>query len=181
MRGIARLIVVALALVFASGIVAARSLTDAERSGLADTVATFDASMHGADYAAVSKTIPPKVLAYIAGKGGIDVDKLREIMIEQMTKALAEVKLEAFSMDLANADYRELPTGEPYVLIPTETIMDAGDKGRFKAKAQTLALIDEGKWYLLRVNEDKQVEIMRQVYPQFVGVEFDSGSVEALK
>ncbi|MBA1139991.1 hypothetical protein [Mesorhizobium neociceri] len=171
----------ALALAFASGIVAARPLTDSERSGLADTVATFDAAMRGADYAAVSKTIPPKVLGFIANKGGMDVEKLREVVIEQMTKALAEVKIEAFSMDLANAEYRELQTGEPYVLIPTETIINAGDKGRFKAKAQTLALIDEGKWYLLRVNEDKQVTIMRQVYPQFVGVEFDSGSVEALK
>ena len=44
----------------ASGIVAARPLTDSERSGLADTVATFEAAMHGADYAAVSKTIPPR-------------------------------------------------------------------------------------------------------------------------
>lgn len=181
MRGIARLIVMALALVLTSGIVAARPLTDSERSSLADTIATFDAAMRGADYAAVSRTIPPKVLAYIAKSGGLDVEKLREVMIEQMTKALAEIKIEAFSMDLANADYRELSTGEPYVLIPTETIMDAGDKGRFKAKAQTLALIDDGKWYLLRVNEEKQVTIMRQVYPQFVGVEFDGGSVEALK
>jgi len=152
-----------------------------ERSGLADTVATFDAAMHGADYAAVTKTIPPKVLGFIANKGGIDVAKLREVVIEQMAKALAEVKIEDFSMDLAKAEYRELETGEPYVLIPTETIMDAGDKGKFKATSQTLAFMDEGEWYLLRVNEQQQVEIMREVYPQFVGVEFDSGSVEALK
>ena len=76
-------------------------------------------------------------------------------MIEQMTKALAEVKIEAFSMDLANAEYRELQTGEPYALIPTETVMDAADNGQFKATSQTLALIDEGEWYLLRVNEDR--------------------------
>ncbi len=181
MRGIARLIVMALAFAFASGIVAARPLTDSERSSLADTVATFDTAMRGADYAAVSKTIPPKVLGYIADKGGVDVAKLREMVIEQMTKALAEVKIEAFSMDLANAEYRELQTGEPYVLIPTETDMDAGEQGRLKATSQTLALLDDGKWYLLRVNEQQQVEIMRQVYPQFVGVEFDGGSVEALK
>ena len=181
MRGIARLIVVTLALVLTSGIVAARPLTDGERSSLADTVATFDAAMRGADYAAVSKTIPPKVLGFIANKGGMDVAKLREIVIDQMTKALAEVKIEAFSMDLAKAEYRELPTGEPYVLIPTETIMDTGDKGKFKATSQTLAFIDEGAWYRVRVNEQQQGDIMRQVYPQFVGVEFDSGSVEALK
>jgi hypothetical protein len=181
MRGIARLIVVALAFVFTSSIVAARPLMDIERSGLAGTVAKFDAAMRGADYAAVAETIPPKVLGFIANKGGMDVEKLREIVIEQMTKALAEVKIEAFSMDLANAEYRELQTGEPYALIPTETVMNTGETGRFKAKSQTLAFIDDGKWYLLRVNEEQQVAIMRQVYPQFVGVEFDGGSVEALK
>ena len=42
-----------------------------------------------------------------------------------MKAALAEVKLVSFGMDLAKAEHHELPSGEPYVLIPTETVMDA--------------------------------------------------------
>jgi hypothetical protein len=180
MTAIKRLIVLALALILSGGIVAARPLTDAENRALANTVTTFDAAMQDSDYAIVTKTIPPKMLAHLASTAGIEVAALLEMVIEQMKAALAGVKIESFSMDLTKAEYRELQSGEPYVLIPTEMIMDTGETGRFKAKSYTLGLLDEGAWYLLRV-ETGQIAIMRQVYPEFIGVEFDSGSVEALK
>ncbi|MEQ1952913.1 hypothetical protein [Mesorhizobium sp. CN2-181] len=181
MTTIKRLIAFISAVIFAGGVVFARPLTDSEHRQLADTVAAFNAGTRDADYSIVTKTIPPKVVAYLASTAGIEVEALNKLMIEQLTTALAGIKLESFSMDLANALQRELPTGEPYVLIPTVTIMDAGETGRFRATSQTLALLDEGAWYLLRVNDAQQVVIMRQVYPQFIGVEFDGGSVEALK
>ena len=58
--------------------------------------------------------------------------------------ALAEVKLVSFGMDVAKAEHHELPSGEPYVLIPTETVMDAGD-GKTVARSHTLALLDDGR------------------------------------
>lgn len=84
-------------------------------------------------------------------------------------------------MDVSKVEYKELPNGEPYALIPTEVVMDAGGADKILAKSQTLALLDGGAWYLLRVNEDQQVTVMRQVYPEFAEVEFPAGSMEALK
>ena len=100
------------------------------------------------------------------------------VVIAQMKAALAEVKVVSFGMDLAKAEHHELPSGQPYVLIPTETVMDAGD-GKSVAKSHTLALLDGGAWYLLRVSEAEQVTIMRQVYPEFAEVEFPASSLEA--
>ena len=77
---------------------------------------------------------------------------LRTIVIAQMKAALAQVKLVSFGMDFAKAEHQELPSGEPYVLIPTETVMDTAD-GKSTAKSHTLALLDGGAWYLLRVSE----------------------------
>ena len=72
-----------------------------------------------------------------------------------MKAALAEVKLVSFGMDIAKAEHHELPSGEPYVLIPTETVMDTGD-GKSAARSHTLALLDGGAWYLLRVSDSRK-------------------------
>ncbi len=43
-----------------------------------------------------------------------------------------------------------------------------------------LALPDEGKWFLLRVNDDAQVEILLGGHPEFASTEFPRGSIETL-
>jgi hypothetical protein len=180
MARLKQVFVAAFALLLASGALA-RPLTEAESGSLVATVEAFNAAMRAKDYEAIVKTIPPRVLAHIAKSVGAEVEALRKIVIEEMKKTLVAVKIESFGMDLSKAEHRELPGGEPYVLVPTQTVMDPGEGGKMKAKSHTLALLDGGVWYLLRVNDPQQVAIMRQVYPEFVGVEFPSGSLEALQ
>jgi hypothetical protein len=180
MTGTRKLLIAAFLLLFAAAPVMARQVSEAEANSLAATVASFDAAMHASDYETVANTIPPRVLEHIAKAAGVDVAVLRVIVVEQMKAALAEVKLLSFGMDLAAAEHRELPNGEPFVLIPTETVMDAGEGGKVRATSQTLALLDGGAWYLLRVADAQQVEIMRQVYPEFANVEFPTGSTEVV-
>jgi hypothetical protein len=181
MTAVKHILVAVFALLLAAGAAFARPLTEAENRSLAATIEAFDAAMRASDYETVVKTIPPRIMEHIATQTGMEVDALRKTIIDQMKAALAEVKLLSFGMDLQNAKHRQLANGEPYVLIPTETVMDAGAAGKFKAKSDTLALLDGGTWYLLRVNEAQQVAIMRQVYPEFAGVEFSAGSMEALE
>jgi hypothetical protein len=180
MRIIRQLIVAAFALILAVEMASARSLTDDESRSLADTVAAFDAAMRDSDYETVGKTVPPKILGHIAKSAGIEIEALRKVMMDQMKSMLLTVKIGSFDMDLPKAEHRELSSGEAYVLIPTETVIEAADGSRTRSKSHTLALLDGGIWYLLRVNDPQQVEIMRQVYPDFVGVEFPQGSTEAV-
>ena len=163
-----------------AGTADARDLTEAESASLAQTVSSFDAAMRANDYAGIVKIMPPRILEHIAKGAGVEVDVLRKIVIEQMANALAAVKLVSFGMDLAKAEHRELADGTPYVLIPTEVVMDAGD-GKTVARAHTLALIDADVWYLIRITDQQQLTILRQVYPEYAGVEFPSGTTEALK
>ncbi|HEV2501913.1 MAG TPA: hypothetical protein VGV39_02500 [Mesorhizobium sp.] len=176
-----KLFLAAVLLSVLAGHALARPATEAENKALVQAVTDFDAAMRGNDYATVVKTIPPRVLEHMAKTSGMTVDALRGIVIEQMQAALATVKIESFAMDVSKVEYKELPNGEPYALIPTEVVMDAGGADKILAKSQTLALLDGGAWYLLRINEDQQVTVMRQVYPEFAEVEFPAGSMEALK
>jgi hypothetical protein len=158
----------------------ARDLSGGEVASLKSAVTRFDAAMRGSDYEVVVDTIPPRVLAHIAEQSGMDRGALRTLVIATMKQALATVKLVSFSMDTGKLDQKQLGDGTPYALIPTVTVMDAGT-GKISVKSDTLALIDGGAWYLLRVSEAQQIAILRKVYPEFAGVEFPSGSVEAMK
>ncbi len=159
----------------------ARSLDDKERTALASTVSEFDAAMRENNFDRIIATVPPKVMNAIAGKAGIDAEKMRSMMSEMMKAMMKDVKIEQFSMDVSKADLKELASGAPYALIPTETVISAGEMGRVKQKSHTLALLDDGKWYLVRVSELQQLVIVREVYPEFTNVEFPQGSMEVLK
>jgi len=158
-----------------------RSLAAEETAALAATVARFDTAMRESRFADVVDVIPPRVLQAIASKGGGTVDDLRKAMLEQIDRAMRSVKIVSFAMDLQGGRHAELADGSPYVLIPTRTWMDAGSKGRLKASSETLALLDEGKWYLLRVENQGHVALLRETYPGFGNVEFAKGTMEIEK
>ncbi|MBL8845155.1 MAG: hypothetical protein JNN24_05240 [Hyphomicrobium zavarzinii] len=162
------------------GIAAARSLSGDEVGSLKATVQRFDAAMRGSDYGVVVDTIPPRVLSHIAEQAGLERDKLRTLVIGMTKQALETVKLVSFGMDTSKLEEKQLADGTPFALIPTITVMDAGN-GNISVNSHTLALIDGGAWYLLRVSEVQQIEILRKVYPEFAGVVFPTGSVEAMK
>jgi hypothetical protein len=181
MSSLARLSAAALlAAAVLAGTASARDLTEAENAALAQAVEDFDTAIGASDMETVIKTVPPKVIASIAEQGGLDVEQLRQVIIEQSKKAMANVTISSFGMDLETAEQRELADGTPFVLIPTETVMDAGS-GKIRATSKTLALLDEGVWYLLRIDDVQQMQILKTVYPEFAGVEFERGTMEAVE
>jgi hypothetical protein len=173
--------VAALAFLLAFGPAAARPLTTSEYQALAKVVEAFDAAMRDGDGAAIMGVVPPRVLAHIASSGGTDLAALKKSTAQQMTALIKEFELESLSFDLDQAQQKELPSGDPYLLVPLVMVVKAKSSRRYRTTSQTLALLDAGKWYLVRVDQVKQVDIVRKVYPEFADVEFPSGSTEVLK
>jgi hypothetical protein len=155
----------------------ARLLTDQEKAALAATVSSFNAAMREGYHARVAQTVPPKVLAAIARRGNTTPEAVTAAMVKSMQNLQGNI--ESFGMDLGTAVHRELASGTPYLLIPTQTTMAVAGK-RVQVTSHTLALLDEGKWYLLQVNNAPRVQILREVYPEFAGVKLPSGSAEML-
>jgi hypothetical protein len=155
----------------------ARPLTDQEKAALAATVSNFDAAMRDGDHARVARSVPPKVLAALARRA----NATPEAVVAAMVKAMQTLqgKIESFGMDLGTAVHKELASGTPYLLIPTQTTMGVAGT-RVQVRTHTLVLLDEGKWYLLRINNAPQLQILREAYPEFAGVEFPSSSTEML-
>ncbi len=181
MRILARFLL--LALLFAGPLhgAEARDLTDAEKQQLQTTVENFDKAMRAQDYATVIDAVPPRLVDLIAKQAGYDPVQIRAGMVELTMAAMAQVKIEDFGMDFSAAATHALPNGDPYVLIPTVMVMNAEAAGKLSAKSETLALLDDGQWYLVRVSEPQQARILRQAYPQFASIEFSSETMEAVK
>lgn len=98
-----------------------------------------------------------------------------------MKAALASVQIEAFKFDIANAEYRELASGNPYAPVPTELVARDANGVRTRFRSQTLALLDGSRWYLARLQDPQQLLPLREAYPEFTGVEFPRGSMELLR
>lgn len=158
--------------------VAAQDLTGAQQQGLNDRVASFDAAMKASDMTGVMGVIPPKVLDKIASNYSISTADLIAASQQQIDEALKSIKLELFSMDLAAAESFTLSDGMIYVMIPTQTVMDLGAGGRHRSSTSTMALLDEGNWYLMAVDDAEQIAILKSVYPAMADVAFPTGTIE---
>jgi hypothetical protein len=171
----------ALLLCFAGAVAAdARALTSAENAKLAKTVERLHAAMGARDFDTVVRTIPPRVLHYRAVRGEVTDEQAIKAIADAFAKALTPDAFVSFTVNLPEADRKELSNGIPYLLIPTVTVVVvAGD--RIAVRAQTLAMMDESEWYLMRTSNIEQVAILIEAYPEYKGVEFPGESTEILK
>jgi hypothetical protein len=156
----------------------AQELTDAQRQSLADRIASFDAAMLANDMTTVMGVIPPKVLEKIASTYGVTAQQLIASAQEQIDIAMAEIKIESFSMDLDAGEVAQLGDGTTYILIPTVTVIDTGAGGTFRSTTKTLGLPEGDVWYLVRIDDAEQVAIFKGVYPAFADIEFPTGTME---
>jgi hypothetical protein len=159
---------------------AAREVTEAEKSALAATIAAYDGAMRANDMQHIMGTLPPPILEAMAAQFSISVDQLIAAAAMEMRQVMQTVLLVSYGMDSSAVTYAELADGMPYALIPTESVIQIPGTGKIRTRSETLALIDRGTWYLLRVDAS-QLPLLVQVYPGFAAVEFSSGTMEAVE
>jgi hypothetical protein len=54
------------------------------------------------------------------------------------------------------------------------------DVGRMRSRNQTLAVEENGKWYLVRIEDQGTIDLLRAVYPDFATIAFEPGTTEAV-
>ncbi|PRY94520.1 hypothetical protein BCF33_0111 [Hasllibacter halocynthiae] len=160
---------------------AAQDVTDADRAAIDERIETLGDAATEWDIEGMTEVVPPEVFVYQAEQVGLEPDALKTMMAEALEGVAATVQIESFDMDLDAATEGATSTGRPYLLIPTETVMDIEGAGRVRAETHTLALEANDDWWLVRIDELPQVQALRAVYPDFAGVEFPGGTMEALE
>ena len=80
---------------------------------------------------------------------------------------------EGFTLDFDKADFKHTADGTPYVLLPSVSVVKLRSGDRLEVSAPYLALLDEGKWFLLNVGFGGLMGSVKGLYPSFDEVEFD--------
>jgi hypothetical protein len=145
-------------------------------------VEAFDAAFREGNMAAVFDYMPAKILSNLSTQSGVSEEELKSLMAEQIELAFETVTIDEFGMDMATATWATTPDGSRgYAMIPTFTVMSIEGAGTMRAEGDTLAFNDDDKWYLVRVDDPAQVQMLTAVYPEFNGVTFAPATITPLE
>lgn len=157
----------------------AQSFSDADRAGVEARIAQLDGIVSSGDLAGAIEVVPPVLFRTIAERAGATEAQLLAAMREMIRTQLSGVTVVDYEMDLGAATPTLTPDGsDTYLLIPTTTVLEIPDVGPVRSRNHTLALEVGGEWYLIRVDEPAQADLVRELWPAFLGVDFPIGTME---
>lgn len=161
--------------------VLAQEIGQADRATLEARIAAFDALIRAGRMGETVDFLPPRLLQSLVAKAGLTEAEFRLVMAAQIAEVFKVVKIVSFGMDMTAAAVATTPDGRrSYMLIPTETVLELPDARRVRSRSNTIALRDDGQWHVVRVDNEQQLLMLRDVYPEFAGVDFPSGSMTAV-
>lgn len=170
----------AAALLLIAACAAPFALPPEDRSAIAQRIAGFERAFVQGNTTEIINVVPPRLITAIARDGGVAETALRREMANLTREATARINVVSFGMALDDARFLTTPAGRPYGLIPTRTVIETPTGTRLQSDNTTLTFEEGGQWYLIRIDEGRQMELMREVYPDFEGVTFPQGTTKAL-
>ena len=156
------------------------ALNATDNAALKIRILEFENAVKNNNMDSILNVVPPKIMATISEKFNINIEQLQAAMKDAMVNAMASVTMLSFKMDLENAVKKETVAGRIYLLVPTTTTMTL-DETEVQSKSHTLAFVDGGTWYLVRISDDQQVQFLKAAYPEFDSVTFPKGTTQLLE
>ena len=152
-----------------------------DRADIAKRITSFERAFLAGQTNQIINVIPPRLITAIATTEGVPEKALRREMAKATREATRKVKVVSFGMALDQAKFLTTPSGRPYGLIPTQTVVQIpGSTSKLQSNNTTLTLEDGGKWYLMRIDEGRQIELLRNAYPDFKGVTLPKGTTKVI-
>jgi hypothetical protein len=143
---------------------------------------TFNRLVASGDLAGTIEFTPPTLLAFMATSFSTTPDAMRGQMRDALAATQGQITFDSFAMDLSGAEQNTTPDGSRvYVMIPTETVMSVTGAGKVKSVSKTLALEEDGTWYLISIADANQATMIQGAYPEFANVALPAGTITPVK
>lgn len=152
----------------------ARPLTEAEQTSLQAQLDAFMAAMDARDWDAISGSIPPRVLGVMGEEAGMDPDQIRTLMVQLMSHQMMQVEVQKAEFHPEGLDANDGEVAGAAV-VQTFVPLDWGFlfQGQpMEGTSPTLALYEGDTWYLLRIEDPAQRDLVNRAYPFLAEVEF---------
>lgn len=153
--------------------------TEADREAIAAGMDGLIEAVKAGEYGKTLTVLPPKMLSGLAQEAGISVDDMRDAADAAGASMMEQVTFESFDYKLDDARFDKTAERE-YALIPTSAVMTVMESS-IKTSSDTLAMMDEGKWYLLRVETPEHIAQLVAAYPDMEGIEVSDPVIEEAK
>ncbi len=176
-----RIIIALTLLKLATAPLSASEFSKEKKTELGKVLIDFQSIFTKKDYSRFADFMPPKVWTHIKVKSGISDQQLRNAFVKVVQDTFEKVELAEFSINIVAATQHDLPNGEAYLLIPTRTKVVMPESGYAIFESQTLAFLDQDKWYLVRISDLQQQIFLKAAYPEFGAVEFPAQSENYFK
>lgn len=147
------------------------AMTEPDCSEIPGAVDGFLAAYEARDADAIIGAMPPDYLEAHADRLGVGAGFYRSVVVSMTAAALTAGAIEELEFDLAATACGTTTDGRTYGLVPTRSIARKNG-ARQEILAETLALRDAGRWWLIQVNDENQISVLREVYPAFREVRF---------
>ena len=116
--------------------VAAQGITQTDREAIEDRISAFDKMMREGRTGDSLDFVPPRLLSLIAKKFGMSPADVKPSFKQQVAEAMKHVKIVSFQMVASSATAGVTPDkSRKYMLIPTETVVEAPGTGRILSKS----------------------------------------------
>lgn len=119
----------------------------------------------------ISKTFdytPPKLLNKLLSSRGVTREQLNNQIDTVWKQTLNTVEIQGFNLDHVSNPVDFLESGRPYKIIPTSSSMKVKFNGsEILSVSETLAFVEAGEWYFVRLDEPSLVAMFREAYPEF--------------
>ncbi|MEM0989515.1 MAG: hypothetical protein AAGK00_11580 [Pseudomonadota bacterium] len=150
----------------------AQALPPDDRAAINASVHQFLIAYQTGDADQMVAAMPPSYVSAHARRVGLGPGFYRSLVVHFTEAALTDGSIEELEIDPGQLSVHRTPDGIEYGLIPTRSITSKHGM-RMEMTSQTLALKDQGTWWLIQVNDDNQISVLREVYPSFQSVAFD--------
>lgn len=160
----------------------AQEITEADRAAIVARTQALERAFSGAqmDMAGMMAVVPPGIWETMTEASGMSREQLLAAMDEALGEAMAEVEIVSYAMAVERGTPGVTEAGRSYLLVPTTTVLRAGGQ-TIQNDSATLAMEDEGQWYLVRIDDASQVTMLNAAYPDFAGVQFPRGQMSVVE
>jgi hypothetical protein len=143
---------------------------------------SFNSMVASGDLVGTIDFTPPTLLSHMASAYGTTPKAMRSQMKDALQATQGTVTFDSFAMNLAAADQATTPDGSrTYVMVPTEAVLSVTGGSKVKSASQTLALEEDGQWYLISITDANLVAMIQGAYPEFAGVPLPAGTITAME
>lgn len=111
-------------------------------------------------------TMPQKLFGFLAKKAKMTPQKAKEMMKKMTDRGMQDLPVDKMKYEViySKARINKSSTNREYVIFPTKTVFDM-DSQLIKSTGNLVAIEDDNNWYIMRIENAQQTDILKQIYP----------------